>query len=194
MNKSLFTKSYRIIFGLYIVGTMLFDIFYGLSNVAGFNIVNYFSYFTTLSTVLATVTLLVVGLYKDIPLLRLGATTFMTITCIVYFLLLRNEPVVLMWVNVSFHYLLPAVMVFDWFYNRSRQYISPRRALVVLAFPLVYVAYSLIRGALTDWYPYFFIDVADLGYPIALRNAVGILVAMSIVAILFSLYTRKKRA
>lgn len=40
-----------------------------------------------------------------------------------------------------------------------------------ISYMLGYAAYILVRGAIAGNYPYFFIDVASLGYPVALRNA-----------------------
>ncbi len=33
-----------------------------------------------------------------------------------------------------------------------------RGALPWLSFPVAYIAYTLIRGAIVDWYPYFFVN------------------------------------
>jgi hypothetical protein len=40
----------------------------------------------------------------------------------------------------------------------------------MLIAPLAYGVYTLARGPLVDWYPYPFIDVSKLGYPLAFRN------------------------
>ena len=40
--------------------------------------------------------------------------------------------------------------------------------------------YVLIVGAATGWYPYPFVDVADLGYPQALINIAGLVLAFLI--------------
>lgn len=39
-----------------------------------------------------------------------------------------------------------------------------RQALLWLLYPLVWTAYTLIGGALVDWYPYPFLDPAQGGY------------------------------
>ena len=48
--------------------------------------------------------------------------------------------------------------------DRPVRRIGFRTALPWLGVPLVYVAYSLLRGPLVDWYPYPFLDPADGGY------------------------------
>jgi hypothetical protein len=41
---------------------------------------------------------------------------------------------------------------------------SPRIAWLSALFPFCWLAFTLIRGAVIDWYPYPFIDVTRLGY------------------------------
>lgn len=39
-----------------------------------------------------------------------------------------------------------------------------------LAFPLAWIAYTFVRGAVVGWYPYPFLDVTTLGLAPALLN------------------------
>ncbi|MFJ7282821.1 Pr6Pr family membrane protein [Pseudomonas sp. NPDC099000] len=50
-------------------------------------------------------------------------------------------------------------------------------------YPLVYFAYSLLRGHELAVYPYPFIDVGTLGYPQVFLNAAGLLVGFVLVAL-----------
>jgi len=54
--------------------------------------------------------------------------------------------------------------------------------LLALIWPALYVAYTLVHGAVSDWYPYPFVDVARIGSPTALRNGVGVVVLLAGVA------------
>ena len=45
-----------------------------------------------------------------------------------------------------------------------------------MCFPLAYLAWTLLHGAVSGWYPYPFLDVSELGYPRALLNIVGLVV------------------
>jgi hypothetical protein len=51
-------------------------------------------------------------------------------------------------------------------------------------YPIVYFVYAMLRGALTHFYPYPFIDVAHLGYARVLGNAIGMLVGFILIAAL----------
>jgi hypothetical protein len=57
--------------------------------------------------------------------------------------------------------------------------------LLALVWPALYIGWTLVHGAASSWYPYPFIDVADLGYPTALRNGVGMVVLLAGVATLY---------
>jgi hypothetical protein len=46
-----------------------------------------------------------------------------------------------------------------------------------MSFPLAYLAWTLLHGAASGWYPYPFLDVSELGYPRALINIVGLALA-----------------
>lgn len=105
-----------------------------------------------------------------------------------YFLLLRDQwdPRGLqMIVNVAMHYVVPPAFVLFWWIS------VPHRALVwadtlrVLVWPITYLAYVLLRGEWSGHYPYFFIDVARLGYPAALGNAAGISLAFAVTGLVF---------
>jgi hypothetical protein len=49
-------------------------------------------------------------------------------------------------------------------------------------YPGLYFVYALLRGALSGFYAYPFIDVAALGYLRVLENALGILVGFIVIA------------
>ena len=54
----------------------------------------------------------------------------------------------------------------------------------LFVYPLVYLVYVFVRGEIFGIYPYFFIDVGQIGYGSALRNSLGVLVAYGAVVAL----------
>jgi hypothetical protein len=50
-----------------------------------------------------------------------------------------------------------------------------------LWYPLAYLIWTLVHGAVTGWYPYPFIDVTDLGYPRVLINIAGLVLAFLVI-------------
>ncbi|WP_258524583.1 Pr6Pr family membrane protein [Microbacterium sp. SMR1] len=143
---------------------------------------NFFSFFTILSNVIAAVVLATVGVRALIgragPESSLGlsaaltcATAYMVITGVVYNALLRgitlpqgSEPVP--WSNEVLHLIGPIFLVLDLLIGARRRALRWQVVWVVVAFPLLWVAYTLVRGPLVTnpttgepyWYPYPFLN------------------------------------
>lgn len=93
--------------------------------------------------------------------------------------------------NTAFHYIVPIMMLVGWLLFGPR----PRVELVTLVrsliYPLAWVIYSLIDGAITSWYPYPFVDVNTLGYAAVLRNSVVVVAVLAVVTALYWLGDRR---
>jgi hypothetical protein len=74
-------------------------------------------------------------------------------------------------VNESLHTLVPALAALYWFLFVPRFHLSIKRCALWLAYPLCYLFVTLWRGHTSDFYPYWFIDVSELGYERVLLNA-----------------------
>jgi hypothetical protein len=154
----------------------------------GFSVLNFFSFFTIQSNLLAVVALTLTGVRvlrgrpADAVLLRTLATFCMVTTGIVYVLLLRGLEESLQtpvpWINAVLHYVMPVVLLVDWLVDPPRPAPTMQRALLVLLYPIAWVTYSLIRGPIAEWYPYPFLDVRDKGYPAVLVTCAVLALAM----------------
>lgn len=136
-----------------------------------FSAVDFFSYFTILSNIFGAVVFVVLAaMGRRLPrsdVLRGAAVLYLTITFVVYALLLNGQGlgIVLPWVNNILHRVFPIAALLDWFLVRPSAPLKQRQTWWWLAFPLLYLIYSLIRGAVTGWYPYPFLDPRrDGGY------------------------------
>src|SRR5450755_181221 len=133
------------------------------------SLVDFFSYFTIESNLLAIVVLLVGGALdprgRPWVYVRGAATLFMVITGIVYAVLLANAEVGLTspWINDTLHRVIPLVMLADWIAFSPWTRGSYRAALGWLIVPLAYFGYSLARGAAVHWYPYPFLNPTHPG-------------------------------
>ncbi|HEV7453765.1 MAG TPA: Pr6Pr family membrane protein, partial [Candidatus Saccharimonadales bacterium] len=162
---------------------------------ASFNPVNFLSFFTIESNILAAIVLLAAGSFAlcgkqsaRLDMLRGAAFLYMTITGIVYTLLLSGQEESLQtaipWVNSVVHYIMPAVVFADWFITPPVKRISFKAACFWLIFPILYLAYSLIRGPIVQWYPYPFLDPAGHGYGGIAVVGIGIMAcALALVAV-----------
>ena len=134
----------------------------------GYSPVNFLSYFTNLANLLAAGMLLRMATLASAgrqpspgeQRLRAMAVVYMTVVGVVFSILLRNVDLggLLPWINVLLHYVMPVAIVADWLLEPGLAPSSTRDWLLVPAWPLAYVVYVLIRGALVGWYPYPFLD------------------------------------
>lgn len=172
---------------------------YNVSNIPDYKPANFFSFFTVESNIIAVVALLISATYawrgqlpRWVHYLRGAATIYMTVTGITYSLLLRNVDVdtAVPWVNLVLHYIIPIVMIVDWLIDLPPFRIRVGSAMIWLVFPVAYLAYSLIRGPLVDWYPYPFLDPRPEGYVPVIITSVGIAIGGLILALIMSWTTR----
>lgn len=147
----------------------------GLTDIP-FRLTNFFSFFTIESNILATVVLVMaigLALMRTSPrwfsVLRAVATTFMVTTGIVYNLLLRNielpQGATLDWSNEILHLWGPLYLLADWLFAPGRHRLDWKHIGTIVAFPVVWAVYTLVRGPLTydvvtdgPWYPYPFLN------------------------------------
>jgi hypothetical protein len=133
--------------------------------------INLFSYFTTQSNLIAAATYLIAvyALLRRKELgawfsyLRGGATLYMTITGIVYTLLLHQYVEANDWQNSILHQFGPLFILGWWLIWPSRHTISAKGALWWLVFPVAWIIYTLTRAAHTGWYPYPFLNPDKVG-------------------------------
>ncbi len=144
---------------------------------------NFFSYFTIQSNLIAVAVFLVGAARGGRPggawdLVRGAAVVYMTVTLVVFALLLSgtNVDTAIPWVNAVVHQIMPLAVIADWLIDPPRQRISVRTSLVWLVYPLAWTSYTLIRGALVDWYPYPFLNPANGGYGSVAMYVVAVLV------------------
>ncbi len=83
--------------------------------------------------------------------------------------------------DLALHDLVPILFVALWWIAVPRRSIVFRRAALWALYPVLYFAYAMIRGVLTDFYPYPFINVDQLGFVAVAINALGVLLAFFVI-------------
>jgi hypothetical protein len=138
------------------------------------------SYFTIQSNVLvcAAACLLMLRPRRDTPgfrVLHLDALLGIAVTGLVFALVLAplvelEDAAIL--VNAGLHYVSPVAAVLGWILVGPRGWVDRITITRAFIWPVAWIAYTLVHGAFTGWYPYPFLDVADIGYPKSLLNVV----------------------
>jgi hypothetical protein len=76
--------------------------------------------------------------------------------------------------NLLLHYLLPPLFAYFWWQVVPKTSVDWRDAWRCMTLPTAYLVYLAVRGEATGLYPYYFIDVGQLGYASAALNALAI--------------------
>ena len=160
----------------------------------------YFSYFTIQTSLIAIVTLGVAGWFawtgknetRVLNVVRLSTVTFPVVVTLVYNLLLRGLPDAAadgdyVWPvlpNEILHVWAAIFMLIDWMLSSRRINLRVRTIFWVLVFPLAWLVYSIARGLMVDWWPYWFINPNEpAGITGMLTYIVGIMLFLLTVAI-----------
>ena len=190
--------TYRITFGIFRAAlglALLGSVAWQVNNrIAAdlFRPAEYFAFFSITSSILAGV-VLVYSAYVLLAnkeeterqmSLRLIATVSMVIVGVVYHSLLGDSavdsrdigyewPVI---PNLVIHTWAPIAIVFDYLLSIRGALPRWRKSLWVIAYPLSWLAFSITRGLLDGWWPYWFINPnSEIGIP----GVIGYVLAIS---------------
>jgi len=147
-------------------------------------VVRFFGYFTVLSNILVAYVAwsLAVGRAPDRRwwrVLRLDSVVAIAVTGVVHWFLLR--PILQLEgadrvADTLLHVVVPVLAVTGWVLFGPRHRVRRSDVLPALAFPLLWLAYTLVRGWASGFYPYPFIDVDRIGLGRTLVNCTAIAV------------------
>lgn len=165
---------------------------------------NLFSYFTIHSAVLLIVAVLLAMLHTLFRALEPGwltglralATTYTVVSGTVFGVLLANAELFghLFLVPLSskvLHFVLPVYAVADFLLGPGRTRLRWATTWLATVFPALWAVYTLVRGRMVDWYPYFFLDPELVGgYRSVGTYALGLSVYILAVAFLTVAATR----
>jgi hypothetical protein len=161
----------------------------------GTRLVRLFSFFTIQSNlfVLGTSIALAINIRRDGMLwrvLRFDALLGIIITGLVYETILAPLVHLEGWAfvaTIGFHYISPWATLIGWLVFGPR----PRMGWGVMAaafiWPLLWLVYTFVHGAITGWYPYPFLDVNTIGFADSVRNSAVVLAIGVVIAVILTL-------
>ena len=164
-------------------------------------VVRLFSYFTIQSNVLVGIVSLLLALDprrdgRVFRVARLDALLCIAVTGIVYNTVLRGLAELSAAGQVSnllLHLLAPLLAVVAWLLVGPRPRVGAATVWWSVAYPLGWIAYTFVRGAVVGWYPYPFLDVEALGLARALVNTAVVAVVFLLLAWLVRLVDARLR-
>lgn len=156
-------------------------------------IIRYFSFFTILTNLIVAITTTAIAFFPRIRFFGSASTqaavaTYISIVGIVYSLFLRSVWDPIGWQAVADHTLhdiVPGTFVVYWLLAAPKSAIGWIDPIKWLIYPVIYIAYSLARGAVVNWYPYWFVDITQLGYPTALTNTAFVMIGFIVVGFVY---------
>lgn len=186
-------KAYRLVAALIVWAGLLLQYYLLITGQNGgsfaMRTTNFFSYFTIISNILAAIALTAptvapaspLGRYFAKPGVRTAIVLYATVTAITYVVILAAQ-----WspqglaklADSTLHHVMPALFLIDWLVFVPKGTLRWGSIPGWLALPFAYGLYSIVRGPMSGFYPYPFMDVPKLGMP-------AVLVNMGIVALLF---------
>ena len=148
-------------------------------------VIDNLSYFTIWSNILVAITTTMIyrnmnRTSKRLKVLRLSSLMMITVTMLVYILILAPDANPQSWnvyTNLLLHYITPPVTILVWLFFGPRKWISWKIIFSALLIPITYIVYTFARGAVFGKYPYGFVNVVELGY-------VGALIGTGVVLVL----------
>jgi hypothetical protein len=168
----------RILNGFSLLGSVAWQVTDRLANNI-FRPGEYFAYFSIVTAIVAGSFLLATGVgltrnkegSKKTEIARLSLTVAMIVVGVVYHALLADAagdvrdgdyvwPVL---PNEVIHTYGPILIVIDYLLSHKAFRIKLRAALWVAVFPLTWLVFSVIRGLVTNWWPYWFINPNEEG-------------------------------
>jgi len=155
----------------------------------------FFGYFTIDTNILCALCLTFIALQGNSRLGKFfrkaatvtALTVYITIVGITYNILLRNT-----WnpqgmqklVDELLHSVIPIYFVLFWFIFVPIGNLKWKNSFPWLIYPILYMVYAIILGAITKFYPYPFVDVNELGYSKALINSLIVLVLIFLLSLI----------
>ena len=174
----------------------------GLTYAGGF--IRFFSFMTIWTNILVTLHFITAlaapnsrfGLFLSKPIIQTGTLVYILVVAIVYHFLLADlwHPVGMQAVaDISLHYIVPFFYLLYYVVFAPKGLQQYKNSFKWLLYPLAYIIFSLIYGAISHLYPYPFIDLQKLGLSMLVRNILLLSVAYYLFGLLI-IFVDKKMA
>lgn len=143
---------------------------------AAYNVFTYFTVQSATAAVVAFVCGAVVAFRREkdprwLDTFRALATTYIIVSGIVFLTIVIQSStqaytIEVPWPSQMLHFYIPAIALLDWLTDTGKARLSWRPLRWVLLYPVLWGIFTLVRGPMVGWYPYFFLDPAQVSGPL----------------------------
>ena len=167
--------------------------------------VRYYSYMTVWTNILVALCFGSVALFPNTAIGKLVSGKSLQSATVVYILIVGLAYHFLLagtfhpqgleyFADLLLHYINPVLYASFWFAFCDKERFDYGNALRWLWWPGAYFIYSLVKGFLTDWYPYYFVDVVKLGYPQVLTTSAILMAGYALMGLVVIALSRRMSA
>ncbi len=167
-------------------------------------IIRYFSFFTILTNFIVAIAFTFFlserksqwKVFFSKKSIQTSITVYILIVGIVYNVILRFlwQPKGLQFITDELlHTVVPLLCFIFWWKYVSSKRLQWRNAFPWLGYPLLYIFYTLIHGAISGFYPYPFINVTEIGYEKVIINSALLAFGFLIISWLLIGISKKKK-
>lgn len=160
-------------------------------------IIRFFSYFTILSNLIVFAFFISKALSAELgesgfwtkPETSTAVTVYISVVGLVYHIVLSkmyNPKGLAAIADHGLHSFTPLVTLIYWIVFVSSKKVNYASIPYWLIYPALYFIYTIIHGAMTQFYPYPFLDVSKIGLLQSFLNCLVVLVLFTFLSLLFS--------
>lgn len=158
-------------------------------------VIRFFSFFTILTNILTALCFTYLlfkpgskwGLFFSKPASLAAITVYIAVVGLIYNLILRflwSPQGLQLIVDELLHSVVPVIFILYWFIYVPKSTLKWANIILWLLYPFIYCIYILIRGAISGFYPYPFIDVGIHGYNKVFLNIAGIVMVFIMLSVI----------
>lgn len=146
-------------------------------------LIRFFSYFTILANILVALSFTMFAVQNENkpsfftrPGVVTAITVYILVVGMIYNLVLRflwSPRGIQQLVDELLHSAIPLLTILYWLKYVPKKMLQYKDCLAWMWFPFAYIVLIAVRGAVSAYYPYPFVNVTKLGYPRVLLNGLG---------------------
>lgn len=202
-----YVRIYRLIVFIIAWTAVIIRIYIGISDISGgaepaSYLGNTFSYFTIQSNIMVVIwiTLALLLGHKEErsillhPIIHGAICLYITVTFLIFAIFLSGgwQPTGIEAVsNLLMHYIIPFIFIGEWIISETTTPYKYKYLIFYTFYPFGYLFYTVIRGYITGFYPYYFFDLNSISVVDLIINVILLIILFTILGGIYITINRK---